>query len=201
MNLCILLLCILWFNSCRESHYLTRSAVVRPAVSAWNMLLYRGDTKSFLNLTGMTREAFYKLESILFIEEAVGRKRGRPPILDNSGRLGLYLFWVGSAMQTKYLCTIFGVVPSSANIIIDNMRSLICRRLQANDRSKIAWPNDVILEEWARLIQNREPTVKYVIGFADGLAIHIKCSDNEIEQTEAYNIVAHSILRMAVVRL
>ena len=131
---------------------MTRSAVVRPAVSAWNMLLYRGDTKSFLNLTGTTREAFYKLDSILFIEEAVGRKRGRPPILDNSGRLGLNLFWVGSAMQTKYLCMIFGVVPSSANIIIDNLRSLICRRLQANDRLQIAWPNGVKMEEWARFI-------------------------------------------------
>ena len=152
MNLCILLLCIMWFNSCRESHYLTRSAVVLPAVSAWNKLLYRGDTKSFLNLAGTTREAFYKLDSILFIEEAVGRKRGRPPILDNSGRLGLNLFWVGSAMQTKYLCMIFGVVPSSANIIIDNLRSLICRRLQANDRSQIAWPNGVKMEEWARFI-------------------------------------------------
>ena len=126
--------------------------VVLPAVSAWNKLLYRGDTKSFLNLTGMTREAFYKLESILFIEEAVGRKRGRPPILDNSGRLGLNLFWVGSAMQTKYLCMIFGVVPSSANIIIDKLRSLICRRLQANDRLQIAWPNGVKMEEWARFI-------------------------------------------------
>ena len=187
VNLCLLFLCIFWYNSCRENHYLTRSAVVPPDESPWCKVLDRGDDTSFLNLSGMTRAAFYKLEGILFSPEPVGKKRGRPPILDNAGMLGMYLFYVGSTMKTKHICLIFGVLPSSANVIIGRMRSLLCLKLKNHETSKICWPTDMQMEEWAGMIRVREPTVRHVIGFCDGVAIHIQCSDSEVEQSKAYN--------------
>ena len=83
-NFILLMLLIVYYNSCRESNYLTRSALVRPYVSPWNKLLNYGDNTSFLTLTGMTRRAFFKLEGILFPAEVVGRKRGRPQSLRSS---------------------------------------------------------------------------------------------------------------------
>ena len=75
LNLLLLLLLVTYYNSRRESHYLTRSAVVLSYDSPWTKLLYDGDDRSFLNLSGMTKGAFYKLEGIVF-PDLDYRKRG-----------------------------------------------------------------------------------------------------------------------------
>ena len=186
LNLLLLLLLVTYYNSRRESNYLTRSAVVLPHDSPWTKLLHNGDNMSFLNLSGMTKYAFYKLEGILF-SNLDYRKRGRPPILDSFGQLGLYLFFVGSTMSTKFICLIFGIIPSSANSIIDKMRKLICEKLSDHHSSKVTWPTTEEMEVWASLIHDREPTVNCVIGFCDGVAIHIQCNDSEEEQSKSYN--------------
>ena len=51
------------------------------------LLLLMLDDRSFLNLSGMTKGAFYKLEGIMF-PDLDYQKRGRPPILDTFGQLG-----------------------------------------------------------------------------------------------------------------
>ena len=87
LNLLLLLLLVTYYNSRRESHYLTRSAVVLPYDSPWTKLLHDGDDRSFLNLSGMTKGAFYKMKGIVF-PDLDYRKRVRPPILDTLGQLG-----------------------------------------------------------------------------------------------------------------
>ena len=109
-----LMMAILLYNSQREQHYLLRAAVVNPIISPWNHLWCHGDDKSFLNLTGMSRAAFVKLENIAFPANERETKGGRPSLLDRSGQLGLLLLYMGSTMGTKHLCLIFGVVPSTA---------------------------------------------------------------------------------------
>ena len=103
LNFCLLIAGIIYYNSCRNRSYLTRSAIQPPKLSAWNHLLNFGDDKSFTEMTGMTRSAFMLMETVVFPE--IGddrRKRGRPPALDNRAQLGLYLFFIGSRMTSKY---------------------------------------------------------------------------------------------------
>ena len=183
--LCIFV-AILLYNAQREQHYLTRSAVVRPGSSPWSHLWHHGDEKSFLNLTGMSRTAFIKLKGIIFPE--IDRPRmGRRPLLDENGQLGLLLFYMGSTMRTKHLCLIFGVVPSTANVVINRLILVVISRLKRHESAKIKWPSEEEKVKWAQLVNNREPSVNLVIGFVDGLAIHVQCSANENDQSEAYN--------------
>ena len=116
-----------WYNSLRNRSRLTRSAVLLPHVSPWNRLLNNGDDGSFLEMTGFSRPAFNELRSVLILDEENIRRPGRPQLLDTTGQLGLYLFYVGSQMKSKQLCLLFGVVPSAANLVILRMISLICR--------------------------------------------------------------------------
>ena len=55
LNLLLFLLLVTYYNSRRESHYLTRWAVVLPYDSLWTNLPRNGDDRSFLNLSGMTK--------------------------------------------------------------------------------------------------------------------------------------------------
>ena len=61
-----------YYNSRRESHYLTRSAVVRPYDSPWTKLLHDGDDSSFLNLSGMTKCALAGTLTSCLIKGHVG---------------------------------------------------------------------------------------------------------------------------------
>ena len=177
------------FNSLRDRHYLRREAVLKPYQSPWNRIYKKADDNSFLHLTGFSRSAFKKLLRILFDEEDEHeqRGRGRPRNLDNTALLGLYLCYVGSTMTTKWLCLQFGIVESTANEAIIKMRTLICDRLHTRPEARVIWPNIEEMEKWAALVRVREPTVRTVIGFVDGVALHVQCGDSDEEQSTAYN--------------
>ena len=89
------LVCILQYNSFRQSHKLTRSAIGPPVQSAWSELVNYGDNALFLDLTGFSRSAFIRLEHNLFDNEPF-QSFGRPRMLDPRSRLDLLLFFVNS---------------------------------------------------------------------------------------------------------
>ena len=120
------------------------------------------------------------LESTCFPAESHTRRVGRPSSIDNRGKLGLYLFFVGSRMSVKHLCLIFGIVPTSACVYINEMIKLVVRKLKKNPVSAIRYPTEDKLREWAALVHHRESRVMNVAGFVDGLALHVQCSDNII---------------------
>lgn len=80
---------VMVYNSARNRHRLTRSAIQPPKLSPWAFLLNHGDDGSFLELTGFTRPAFMQIEVVLFSDGNAGIKRGRPSLLDDRGQLGL----------------------------------------------------------------------------------------------------------------
>jgi hypothetical protein len=105
----------------RRRSRLTRSAILEPKLSPWTRLFQFGDSGSFLELTGFTREAFRDLKIALFGDrDNSGRRVGCPSSLDFNGELGLYLLFVGSNMRLKHLCLIFGIVPTTAAVTIWN---------------------------------------------------------------------------------
>ena len=181
----------IWYNSVRNRSKLTRSAILQPSMSPWQHLYANGDDASFLEMTGFDRESFARLENCLFDEDLGERRAGRPCSLDNCGKLGLYLFYVGSQMKTKHLCLLFGIIPTTADIVIRYMMILLCKKLKNNASAKISFPDDDKMAEFAAIVNMREPTVDNVIGFVDGLSLAVQCSDDEHLQNAAYNGYSH----------
>ena len=182
-----LLIAIYAYNGQRIKYNLTRSAVPSPDNSAWTHLFYNGDDQSFILLTGFDRPSFRRLKNYLFgnNEETHHRRPGRPPSLNANAKLGLYLFFVGSRAQYKYLCLLFGIVPSTCCDVIQEVRVLICKKLKHHPAARIRWPTVDEMRFFATLVNNREPSVDNVVGFVDGLSIAIMC--DEESQATSYN--------------
>jgi hypothetical protein len=131
VSLLLILLVVVTVNNSRHRHRLTRSALLHPILSPWNQLLRNADDGSFLSITGFNRVGFKELERTVFpIEDIalIGVKNGRPEILDNKGKLGLFLLYVTSRMEVKHLCLIFGVPPTTCIRYINKMMKLISTR-------------------------------------------------------------------------
>lgn len=152
-------------------------------------------------MTGMTREVFSQLEGILFRKERhrrdmqhreilAGRRKnrgGRRFSIDYNSQLGLFLFYLGSKMAIKHLCMICGVTPSTCCRVIIKMLALAVRRLKHNEHAAIRFPSPEVMEEFAQMIQRREPMAVDVIGFMDGLSVPCECTCDEIVQNSFYN--------------
>ena len=89
--------------------------------------------------------------------------------------------------KTKQLCLQFGVIESTANDCISDMRSLVIERLMKRKESRVRWPTREDMEVWAAMVQLREPSVETVIGFVDGLFLPCQCSDRAEEQFAFYS--------------
>lgn len=182
---------VLYVNSQRNRHKLTRSALQHPHLAPWQQIVNFADESSFLDLTGFSRAAFKDLFTVCFPPEELAVKAGRPSSLDNQGKLGLYLFYLGSRMSVKHLCLIFGVVPSVACKYINEMIKLVPSRLSSNARAAILYPDEDQKQQWAAMVQAREPRVANVIGFIDGVALAVQCAETVEDQTLAYNGYHH----------
>ena len=110
---------IMVYNSCRTRCKLTRQGIVPAGFSSWTYLYSNnGDDSSFLNVTGYNRATFEMLHAILY--PPVDRiPRGRRPLLDTRGKLGLLLVFLTSKMSDKQLCLIFGIVPTTVGEYLD----------------------------------------------------------------------------------
>ena len=113
-SLAILVALVNYYNSLRDKHYITRSAVLEPDQSPWNKILHDGDDVSFLNLTGFTKPVFYELVHDLFPNlnnPPESRKRGRPAKLDEYAKTGLYLYFCNSKMEKNIYALYLELYP------------------------------------------------------------------------------------------
>jgi len=193
MNVCVVLLVILlaiYHNCCRLRNYLKRQAIVDPKKSAWQQLVENGDSSSFLLLTGLNRRAFYMLLDIVIPRDhrlrSRRRRRGRQWSLSAEGQLGLLLFYLGSTMPYKHLCLIFGITPSACSRILNKMLDRVVSRLRFHPYARVKFPNNEKMQQFASMIESREPSVSDVIGFMDGVSLTSECTDERITQNAYY---------------
>ena len=160
-------------NSIRTCHYLHRPTIVSPSDSLWQRLYEQADPSSFLHMTGLTRRCFVMLLSALFDPVEIlphqRRRRGRPRSLRPEGCLGLLLFYLGSTMNHKHLCMIFGIVPGICSKVVRTMLRLAVRRLDDNPIAEVRFPSAEKMCRFAGMVQSREPLVDEVIGLMDGI--------------------------------
>lgn len=182
---------IIYRNSLRNRHYLTRQGLYSPKFSPWKKLLNCGSNNCFLEMTGFTFEAFRSLTEALFNDELMGiggaRSVGRPTFLNYEDQIGLYLYFVNSTCKIKHLCQIFGIIPSSAKYYINNMMRRVVRKLKRNAIARVKAPNEAEMANYAQMVFDRDTVVRDVIGFMDGLSIPVQCSDDVFDQNAYYN--------------
>jgi len=186
---------LIYHNSIRRRHHLTRSGILPTNASPWRHLYENGDEGSFLNLTGFSREAFEEMHDYLYdnVDHRVGA--GRPRLLNSRDELGLILFYLGSSMTLSELCLIFGCTPTRCSLVINRQLHFLSRRLKNNAKAKILWPNSLEEKEYlADLVNRREPKVADVIGFTDGVSLPIQCASDPISQATNYNGYHHDTM-------
>jgi hypothetical protein len=138
----LVILLMQYHNSICDCHYLLRPAIVDPTKSPWRKLYDNADATSFLLMTGLTHEAFWALLNYIFdVEEIVlCRRCGCPCSMGPDGYLGLLLFYLGSTMNNKHLCLIFGLTLSVCSHAINWMLQKTVRPLNNNPFTKESSP-------------------------------------------------------------
>ena len=192
LPLIIVLVGIVASNNARFRHRLCRRALLHPILSPWQNLINYADESSFLTITALSRIAFVELEKVLFPSEGAVVRRGRPEMLNCRGKLGLYLLYATSRMEVKFLCMIFGIVPTTCIKYINEMMKLVVKKLKNHEAAKISFPmSETRKQHYADLVYAREPSISNCIGFVDGVAIPVQCSSEILEQNKFCNGYKH----------
>ena len=184
---------IVAYNSYRVRNKVKKSGLPLPNQSSWHHLLYSGDDETFLCITGFTKSAFLELVGICFTNDEINPppSRGRKPTLNCFARLGLLLLYLGSRVQTKFLCMIFGATPSIIERDIKFMIRLVIEKLINHPASRIRFPTQEEMAQFAAIISHREPLAENVIAFLDGLSLPTQCNSSIADQTAKYNGYYH----------
>jgi hypothetical protein len=67
-------------------------------------------------------------------------------------------------MQLKYLCLLFGIIPSCASAYILKMMKLVIKSLKKHPDARIEWPSPQRMEVFAQMVAARQPEVQNIIG-------------------------------------
>ncbi len=138
-------------------------------------------------MTGLNRCAFVMLMDHVFDLEALARRCcGRPCLLGPEGYLGLLLFYLGSTMNYKHLCLIFGITPLVCSHGINWMLNKIVCALRDHPFVQVKFPGGDKMREYAAMVEVREPIVNDIIGFMDGVSFSTKCTNERVEQNLIY---------------
>ena len=140
-------------------------------------------------MTGLTREAFNMLHDILKPpgHPSLPKQKGRKWSLTSEGQLGLFLFYIGSTMNYKYLCLIFGVTPCTCSRMLRNVLKLVVKHLRNHPLAKIQFPTPAKMGLFASMVNNREPSIHDVIGFMDGVSLKTECTSEKVAQNAFYS--------------
>jgi hypothetical protein len=188
-HILLIVLLIHLHNTIRNRHYLLCRAIVPPSKSPWRKLYDHADELSFLHITGLNCHAFAMLMEHVFDMEAIlaRRHRGHPCLLGPEGYLGLLLFYLGSTMNTKHLCPIFGIMPLVCSCGIHQMLKKIVHALTDHPFAQVKFPNGEKMREYAAMVEVREPVVNDItVGFMDGVSFPTECTDERVEQNLMY---------------
>jgi hypothetical protein len=85
------------------------------------------------------------------------------------GYQGLLLFYLGSTMNNKHLCIIFGFTPSVCSRKISWMLLKTGRLINGNPFATVKFPSNAKMREFADMVQEREPLVDKILGFMNGV--------------------------------
>jgi hypothetical protein len=90
-------------------------------------------------------------------------------------------------MQYGHLCLIFGITPSVCGRVINMMLKRTVRLLRDHPfASRVRFPDDAKMRDFANMVQRRESMVDDIIGFLDRVSFPVQCTDERIRQNAMY---------------
>jgi hypothetical protein len=183
----LLILLLQYYNSICNHHYL-HQAIVVPHEAPWRKLYKSADDSSFLHMTGLNRHAFRLLLEYLFDDDKIVLVVDVDGLVHwaLTGILVCSFFYLGSTMQYKHLCLIFGLTPSVYGRAISLMLQRMVRLLNGHLFAKVKFPDNLKMREYVDMIQAREPLADDVIGFMDGVSFQSECTSECIQQNAFY---------------
>ena len=139
-------------------------------------------------MTGLSPPSFTLLLGYLFDLEDIVRhcQHGCPRLLGPKGCLGLLLFYLGSTVNYKCLCMLFGITPSVCSRMINMMLKKVVRRYRSHPIAQVKFPDTAKMREFVDMVQEREPLVSNIIGFMDGVSFPAEYTDKRVEQNAYY---------------
>ncbi len=141
--LMVLVLLAFHHNSICLCSTLLHAALIPASHSLWRKLYDKGDSSSFLYVTGLTREAF---NGLLYIVIPSGHSicrpsRGRPWSLPLDGMLVLLNCYLGSQMLLKCLCLNVGITPLPCSRILKMVLCMTVKPLRFHPLVRVEFPN------------------------------------------------------------
>lgn len=112
---------------------------------------------------------------------------GRPRLLDTYSCLGLCLHYLNSTMRQKTLQQLFGAPPAVVSREIRNGLQCLQHCLKSIPEAGINWPTPTEMQQYASIINKREPSLKHIWGFTDGTTFKIYNPSNNVKQNAYYS--------------
>jgi hypothetical protein len=177
-----------YHNSIQDRHFLLQSAIVHPRKSLWQRLYANDNASSFLHVTGLNQYTFVMLLNYVFDLEEIAHHCSRrcPHLLYPEWYFGLLLLYLGSMMNYKHLCLIFGITLSVCSRAVICMLKKVVRALWGHPFMKVQFPNRKKMRELANMIKIREPMVGDIMGFMDSISFLAECTDKRVKQNAMY---------------
>jgi hypothetical protein len=147
------------------------------------------NNKSFINVTGLTYNAFKTLSNAFgsFWGCQNHSKAGRKRNLIYEDVLGLLLHYLNSTMGQKTLAEIFGIVPSTVSTTIQQGLPCLIQALESFEYALVRWPDATEMQELSERVARREPLLQNTIGFVDGLNLPVLQHQDPQIQNAFYN--------------
>ncbi|ETN13437.1 hypothetical protein PPTG_08267 [Phytophthora nicotianae INRA-310] len=161
-----------WKRLVRTRYYLTRDCLKDPECSDWMVIWNNGLEENLINTTSLSRASFEQLLgrfALFYKIPAYNRAGGRPRKLQHYHQvLGLVLAFYEGSMNYTLLCLAFGIPPATLSRILNEAEAALAQALRGFSPARNVWPTLVRQKALARLVEARQPLLKYTWVFLDG---------------------------------
>ncbi|KAE8245708.1 hypothetical protein A4X03_0g7444 [Tilletia caries] len=159
----------------RRQPCLTRASLLSPSLSAAAHLLHARKDSGYISVFGLDVKTFDLLlakASSFFPPPHLKVRRHR--LLSVRAHLALTLYYLTTPQRQKSISIVFGIVPSAVSPAIwVGLRALRVMMEADPDYWAIRWPSPDTMKSMAAAVRAREPLLKHVFGFVDGLNLRI----------------------------
>lgn len=181
----------LYSTTIRTRSYITSASLQDPYLSAGYHLYINGGERDFISSMGIDRRTFGYLfhcfDQFYFVRSGPGQV-GRPSKFFNKGTvLACLLYFYTGTMESKTLCTIFGVPPSTLSRIMQNAELALEKCLRTIPEARFSWPSFTEQQEWAMRVKQKEPLLDGIWGFVDGKNYRVQVPTDSDLQNAMYN--------------
>ncbi|CAD6897921.1 unnamed protein product [Tilletia controversa] len=173
----------------RRQPCLTRASLLSPSLSAAAHLLHARKDSGYISVFGLDVKTFDLLlaKASSFFPPPPLKVR-RPRLLSVRAHLALTLYYLTTPQRQKSISIVFGIVPSAVSPAIwVGLRALRVMMEADPDYWAIRWPSPDTMKSMAAAVRAREPLLKHVFGFVDGLNLRIYQPGDVDEQNAYYN--------------